>query len=107
MWDVEPQANDPAMDWLDQLFEETELVRRVDETLSRHVSDSLHENRIAAHLLCTLSQAGIWPREEMLRQVPISVNHLEEALFFRLCTNPSLIAAIREEIDKLQKLLAE
>ncbi|MCA9073721.1 MAG: hypothetical protein KDA93_01720 [Planctomycetaceae bacterium] len=104
-WGTEPWANDPAADWLDELFDATRLVEQVDDALALDLHDDIEEIRIAAHLLCTLGEAGLWPHEHLRRQVWVATSRLEAALSFRVDTNASLIASIREQVEKLQSLL--
>ena len=104
-WGIEPTANDSAADWLEHLFDALPLARYVEESLHGDPQLDIDEIRIAAYLVCTLSEAGLWPHEQTQRQVPLAVSKLESALMQRVFRNPHLIAAVRNEVRRLQSVL--
>ncbi|MFV0443008.1 MAG: hypothetical protein ACK5Q5_05520 [Planctomycetaceae bacterium] len=104
-WGTEPTANDAAADWLMHLFEALPLVEHVDDALQGDVREEIDQIRVAAHLLCMLGEAGLWPQESLQKQVSQATTQLRAALMHRVFTNANLIGAVRQEITRLERLL--
>ncbi|MFV0443928.1 MAG: hypothetical protein ACK5Q5_10185 [Planctomycetaceae bacterium] len=106
-WGIEPTANDAAADWLMHLYEALPLVEHVDDALQGDLWEEIDQIRVAAHLLCTLGEAGLWPQESLQKQVSQATAQLRAALMLRVFTNANLIDAVRQEIARLEQLLDE
>ena len=103
-WGTEPTANDAAADWLLHLFEALPLVEHVEDALRGEIETEVDEIRVAAHLLCSLGEAGLWPSEHLQRPATLAALKLESALMHGVFRNAHLIAAVRNEIRRLERL---
>jgi len=77
-WGTRAWENDAAADWFDELFDKTDLARRVEEALSWDVEDQAPEIRAAAYVLVALGHHFIWPSDQLQHHLALAISRLEE-----------------------------
>jgi hypothetical protein len=77
-WNSAPWDCDEAADWFGDLFDATDLARRVEETLALEVEDHHREIRAAASLLIFLGRTYVWPIGDVDRHLQLAASKLEE-----------------------------
>ena len=87
------------------LCEALPLVEHIEDALQGDIETEIDEIRVAAHLLCTLCEAGLWPHEDLEGLRSLAALKLEAALIAGVFHNPELITAVRNELARLQRLL--
>jgi hypothetical protein len=105
-WGTGPLDNDAAAYWLANLLEQTDLVRRVHDTLRLDVVEYGDEIRAAASVLASLAHAQCWPGDQMEASVGLALTRLRE-MVDRGVVPPRdpLFEAVEEQIAHLAAAL--
>jgi hypothetical protein len=102
-WDKLPWDNDKAADWFGDLFDETQLAARVEETLKLDANNSHEKIRAAASVLLFLGRVYIWPIQDLNRHLALAADRLEEVSRVEvIAESPELVEEIRHEIQELR-----
>ena len=106
-WGIEAWANDRAADWYDQLFEQTNLVDRIANTLALDADEHCEEIRAAAKLVVMLNQPEIWPTGVYRKLAAFGSNRLEQLLAERFYSNLHIVADIKADIQTLNAMRSD
>jgi hypothetical protein len=77
-WGSAAWENDAAADWFSDLFAQTGLASRIEETLKGDVEDEAQEMRAAASVLIALGHDFVWPLDDLDRHLTLAISRLEE-----------------------------
>ena len=116
-WGVAPWDNDAAADWFGDVFEEIDIDSKIEEAL-KYDYDNYDQVRAAAYLLQVLGVTYVWPGDldsltgYMQRAIKLLKAMIDQDTddknmdFLALWDNdPTVIAAVREQIEQLEKRL--
>jgi hypothetical protein len=107
-WDTLPWDNDKAADWYDELFDHTQLARKVEDTLKLDPEDSHEEIRAAASILLFLGRPYIWPIHDLNRHLQLAAESLEQVACVQVIAEaPEFVEQIRIEITELRNRITE
>ncbi|MGA3093611.1 MAG: DUF4259 domain-containing protein [Terriglobales bacterium] len=102
-WGKLPWDNDGAADWFDDLFKNTKLAKRVEDTLKLDVENSHQEIRAAASVLLFLGHVYIWPVHDLNGHLALAADRLEEVSRLDvIAESPELVEEILAEIQELR-----
>ncbi|MFZ6798440.1 DUF4259 domain-containing protein [Undibacterium sp. Di24W] len=101
-WGVKAWDNDGAADWFGDIFDETRLAERVEQTLMLDVEDHYEEIRAAAYLIRLLGRTYIWPVDDIDRHRALAADRLQAIVDAGIFEDDEFNDAIRSEITDLR-----
>lgn len=103
-WGLQPWENDSAADWLDEFAEQTGLIEKISDGLELPLTE-IDKVRAAAHVLLSVSAAGLLESQSREDLACLAIGRLSEAIESELFTNPGFRALVLSEIAGLRSLL--
>jgi hypothetical protein len=104
-WGYDPLQNDTALDWLEQLFRETELEARLEAALAGSVADDADEIRCAAAVIEMLVRNRLWGGTASGRIVTLALDRLQLVVDVRREESVQFHDAVRRQMASLTALL--
>jgi hypothetical protein len=102
-WGTAAWENDGAADWFADLFAETGLADRVEQTLRREVQEDSDTVRAAAYVLVAFGHLDIWPIDSLDRHLELAIGQLEKVKALPTYQEISeYVTAIDDEIATLK-----
>jgi len=104
-WGFSPLQNDAALDWLQQLFDESGLGSSIEASLNLNLHEYPDEIRVAAAFVNQLTSAGLWPHHSRAQFIELAILRLQQLLADKVFINANFVAEIRNELRGLAKQL--
>lgn len=77
-WGCAPWDDDSAADWFADLFEQTKLDKKIEETLQLDPEEYHAEIRAASSLLVMLGRTYVWPIDKIDSHLELAISSLEK-----------------------------
>jgi hypothetical protein len=107
-WDAAPWDNDAAADWFGDLFDQTGVAMRVEETLLLDPQEAHEEIRAAAAMLLFLGRTYVWPIDDLDRHLKLAIKRLEEIEKLGVYEEaPEIVERVRREAELLRSRLRD